>query len=171
MPSESVSDGPGLKIFLLDCDRETLAVSVGKLARAGIKVHGQDCDVTSGTGCRGAVNMALDALGGIDILVLNAGITQRGLFEQTSLEALRRVMEVNFFGALNPKRRMIPGKEDRPERVAQAVYEAVAKRKKMVILTAAGKAAYLLTRTFPALYDRLMTGRVRAEFDPEEGES
>jgi len=36
----------------------------------------------------------------IDILVNNAGITQRSAFSATRTEVFRRVMDVNFFGAL-----------------------------------------------------------------------
>jgi short-subunit dehydrogenase len=42
--------------------------------------------------------VALEMFGGIDILVLNAGITQRSLTRDTDENVYRRLMEVNFFG-------------------------------------------------------------------------
>jgi short-subunit dehydrogenase len=42
--------------------------------------------------------LALEMFGGIDILVLNAGITQRSLARDTDESVYRRLMEVNFFG-------------------------------------------------------------------------
>jgi NAD(P)-dependent dehydrogenase (short-subunit alcohol dehydrogenase family) len=39
--------------------------------------------------------------GGIDVLVNNAGIAHRSAFADTQVDVLRRVMEVNFFGAVH----------------------------------------------------------------------
>ena len=41
--------------------------------------------------------LALGMFSGIDILVLNAGITQRSLTRETDENVYRRLMEVNFF--------------------------------------------------------------------------
>ncbi len=40
---------------------------------------------------------AWSAVGGIDIVMLNAGISQRTNVEDTSMEMVRRIMEVNYF--------------------------------------------------------------------------
>jgi short-subunit dehydrogenase len=39
--------------------------------------------------------------GSLDVLVANAGMSHRSAFAATGLEVIRRVMEVNFFGAVN----------------------------------------------------------------------
>ena len=44
----------------------------------------------------------------IDFLVNNGGISQRGLAFETDFEVDRRVMEVNFFGAVNLTKRVLP---------------------------------------------------------------
>jgi short-subunit dehydrogenase len=44
--------------------------------------------------------VALEMSGGIDILVLNAGITQRSLTRDTDESVYRSLMEVNFFGPI-----------------------------------------------------------------------
>jgi short-subunit dehydrogenase len=38
--------------------------------------------------------------GGIDILINNAGISMRALFKDSSVDVIRNVMEINFFGAV-----------------------------------------------------------------------
>ena len=48
------------------------------------------------------------AFGGLDILVNNAGIGAMGLFEASSPETLRRVMEVNFFALVEMTRLALP---------------------------------------------------------------
>ncbi len=46
--------------------------------------------------------------GRIDILVNNGGISQRSLFNDTTPEVFRRIMEINFFGAVLLTRAVVP---------------------------------------------------------------
>jgi NAD(P)-dependent dehydrogenase (short-subunit alcohol dehydrogenase family) len=59
------------------------------------------CDVTSEEDCTRAMAEARRAFGGVDVLINNAGITHRSAFAATRPEVIRRVMAVNFFGALH----------------------------------------------------------------------
>lgn len=59
------------------------------------------CDVTSFAACAGAMAQVTARHGGIDVLINNAGISHRSVFSSTQVEVLRRVMEVNFFGAVH----------------------------------------------------------------------
>ncbi len=52
--------------------------------------------------------VALEMFGGIDILVLNAGITQRSLARDTDESVYRSLMEVNFFGPAVMTRAVMP---------------------------------------------------------------
>jgi len=52
--------------------------------------------------------IALEMFGGIDILVLNAGITQRSLARDTDESVYRSLMEVNFFGPAVMTRAILP---------------------------------------------------------------
>lgn len=65
-------------------------------------------DVTGPNRCQEAVQAAINRFGRIDVLINNAGITQRALFAQADLEQLRRVMEVNYFGAVNLTHAALP---------------------------------------------------------------
>ena len=51
---------------------------------------------------------ALQIFGGVDILVLNAGISQRSLTRDTGDEVYRQLMEVNFFGPETLARAVLP---------------------------------------------------------------
>lgn len=51
---------------------------------------------------------ALSLFGSIDVLVNNGGISQRSIFEETDLETVRKIMEVNYFGSVGLTREVIP---------------------------------------------------------------
>src|SRR5262249_3368429 len=62
------------------------------------------------------VETALTSLGGLDILINNAGVGAMGWFAEANEERLRRIFEVNFFSATELTRLALPplGKGNRP---------------------------------------------------------
>lgn len=54
------------------------------------------------------VEKALAAFGKVDVMVHNAGIGQRSLISETSLEEDRRIMEVNYFGVIALTKALLP---------------------------------------------------------------
>lgn len=52
-------------------------------------------------------------LGPVDVLVNNGGISQRGTAVDTNMEAVRRIMEVNFFGAVELTKAVLPDMQRR----------------------------------------------------------
>jgi len=59
------------------------------------------CDVTSEADIKNLINTTLSELGGIDILINNAGIGVYGETLRTKYENLHHTMAVNYFGAAN----------------------------------------------------------------------
>ncbi len=51
---------------------------------------------------------AWDAMKGIDIVMLNAGISQRTNVEDTSMEMVRKIMEINYFAPVAIAKRLLP---------------------------------------------------------------
>lgn len=70
-------------------------------AAAAPAVRPYACDVTDADAVASVCRQIVQDHGSIDLVVYNAGITQIGLFSQTPLAAHRRVMEVNYFGAVH----------------------------------------------------------------------
>lgn len=57
-------------------------------------------DVTSEQECRELVEATVRAFGGVDVLVCNAGLSMRALFDEVDLAVLHRLMDVNFWGTV-----------------------------------------------------------------------
>lgn len=72
------------------------------------RLHTQVCDVTDPAACEAAIAYAETHFGGVDVLVNNAGIAHRSAFADTRVEVLRRVMDVNFFGAVHCTHAALP---------------------------------------------------------------
>jgi len=238
----------GAKIALLDLHRETLDTFTRELNQTGIQALALPCDVTDEPACQLAMQKIVETFSGIDVLINNAGITQRSAFEKTQTRVFRKVMEVNFFGALYCTKAALPallknqglivvmssiagfsplygrsgysaskyalhglfeslrselrakgvrvmmvcpgftatdieknaldgdgcptthprsttGKIATPEEVAEAIYRAALRNKRLLVLSTVGKLAYLISRFFPAYYERVMTKRLRQELE------
>ena len=65
-------------------------------------------DITNPADAEAAVQAAVQRFGRIDVLINNAASFQAGFFEEVSPEQFRVQMEVNFFGALNVTRAVLP---------------------------------------------------------------
>ncbi len=90
----------GAFIGLIDMDKTALEACEKQFADRGHRAVGVVCDVTRQDMCEAAVAKIIAAFGHIDVLVNNAGITQRSLFTETEVAVFQKVMAVNFFGAL-----------------------------------------------------------------------
>ena len=65
-------------------------------------------DFNNNDGIGGLVQKAWEATGGIDIAMLNAGISQRTTVEDTSMEMVRKIMEVNYFAPVAIAKELLP---------------------------------------------------------------
>jgi NAD(P)-dependent dehydrogenase (short-subunit alcohol dehydrogenase family) len=91
----------GARLALLDRDAAEVEKRAEEITATGAQAVAARCDVTSIEDCHAAIGAACEAYGGIDLLVNNAGITHLSRFRDTDVDVVRRVLEVNFFGAVN----------------------------------------------------------------------
>lgn len=80
--------------------KEALDEVVKEIADAGGKALAVQADVVNKADCERLVNAAVEHFGRIDVLVNNAGISMRAIFEEMDLEVMERVMAVNFWGTV-----------------------------------------------------------------------
>jgi len=90
----------GARVVALDIDGTRAEALAADLQALGVPALGLACDVSDEAACRAAMARATEAYGGIDVLVNNAGISARCLLRDAQPEVTRRVMAVNFFGAV-----------------------------------------------------------------------
>jgi len=70
------------------------------ILRTGIKVLPVKADVSVEDDCRELVRKTVEEFGTIDVLINNAGISMRALFEEVELGVLRSLMNTNFWGTV-----------------------------------------------------------------------
>lgn len=87
---------------------ERLAELAETLRALGRRVETVAGDITEPAVRQAVIDAARTALGGLDVLVNNAGVGAMGRFEQASPERLRRIMEVNFFALAEMTRLALP---------------------------------------------------------------
>jgi NAD(P)-dependent dehydrogenase (short-subunit alcohol dehydrogenase family) len=75
---------------------------------AGSEILTLPTDVTDSDQCRHAAETTVDHFGRLDILVCSAGISMRCHFDGARLDAMERVMRVNFFGTLYATHAALP---------------------------------------------------------------
>jgi len=98
----------GARIVALDRDAAGLETLNAQLEQDGRPCLALPCDVTDEAACERAVAAGVARFGALDVLVNNAGMSHRSAFASTGLAVIRRVMEVNFFGAVNCTRAALP---------------------------------------------------------------
>ena len=63
-------------------------------------LHTMVADVSNENEARRLIETTIKNFGRVDILINNAGISMRALLKDASTEVIRRVMDINFFGAV-----------------------------------------------------------------------
>lgn len=103
----------GARLALIDLDGVRADALAARLRARGAAATAFGCDIADEAGCTAAIAAAQAALGGIDVLVNNAGISARVLLRDATPQVARRVMAVNYFGALHATQAALPSLVER----------------------------------------------------------
>lgn len=91
----------GAKVVLGARSIQKLQLIAGDIRMRGGQAAYCAVDVTQVDDCRELVATAVREFGGVDVLVCNAGLSMRAIFDDVDLEVLHRLMDVNFWGTVN----------------------------------------------------------------------
>lgn len=105
--SSGIGRATALRLATLGCHvalaarkAEQLESLAAECRQRGVRTLVLPTDVSQQDACRRAVERTVEELGQLDILINSAGLSMRAAFDGSSLEAMERVMRVNFFGTL-----------------------------------------------------------------------
>ena len=91
----------GARVVLGARSVQKLQLIAGDIRSRGGQAAYCGVDVTDVGECRELIDTAVREFGGIDVLVCNAGLSMRAIFDDVDLEVLHRLMDVNFWGTVN----------------------------------------------------------------------
>lgn len=88
----------GAKVVLCDINKEGVDANVKELTDAGYDAAGYAANLTSEEDVEHMVDEIVRACGRIDVLINNAGVSQKVTVQDMTLADIRRIFDINMFG-------------------------------------------------------------------------
>jgi len=90
------------------CGRQHEKLYALQLEYSQFMLHTMVCDVSHEEECNRFILSTVETFGTVDILINNAGISMRSLFDKADTDVIRRLMDVNFMGAVYCTKAALP---------------------------------------------------------------
>ena len=90
----------GNKLVLASRNKEKLNAVLHKINAVNISAISIVTDVRKKEDCKNLIDKCITEFGRIDVLINNAGISMRALFNESDLEIIDKVMNTNFWGTI-----------------------------------------------------------------------
>ena len=88
----------GAKVVICDINQEGCDANVEEMKKMGIEAAGYAANLTDPDAVKELVNKIVETYGRIDVLVNNAGISQKVTVADMTLDDIKRIFSVNMFG-------------------------------------------------------------------------
>ena len=88
----------GAVVTLADINADSVEAAVAELRQEGAQAYAVVCDVSSEEQVAAAVASAAEQMGGLDIMVANAGVSTRAPAEEMTLDQWNRVIDIDLKG-------------------------------------------------------------------------
>ena len=98
----------GNHIIITGRNELNLHQAAQELMEHGISVIPMVCDSSSEDQTRGMIERTVREFGRIDLLINNAGISMRSMFETVDLKVLKQLMDINFWGTVYATHAALP---------------------------------------------------------------
>ncbi len=100
--------GQGAIVIITGRNPTNLKEAAAELKAANIQNHAIVCDSSSEEQTRAMIQEVVHRFGKIDLLINNAGISMRSMFETIDLSVLKQVMDINFWGTVYATHAALP---------------------------------------------------------------
>ncbi len=98
----------GSKILITGRNKADLDQAVSELKKKNIEIRGFVADVSLEEDNKKMAEAAIKEFGQIDILINNAGVSMRALFDEVEMSVVKKVMDINFYGVLYATKACLP---------------------------------------------------------------
>ncbi|MEP2027036.1 MAG: SDR family oxidoreductase [Reichenbachiella sp.] len=98
----------GYNIVITGRDQKKLDAVVQSFESSDYTILGIQADTASESGAKEVVEQSINKFGSIDVLICNAGVSMRAMFEDLDLKVFKEVMDINFMGTVNYVKYALP---------------------------------------------------------------
>ncbi|SMD32073.1 Short-chain dehydrogenase [Reichenbachiella faecimaris] len=98
----------GYNIVITGRDTEKLNSVVQSFKNSGYPILGIQADAASESGAQKVIEQTIKTFASINVLICNAGVSMRAMFEDLDLKVFKEVMEINFMGTVNYVKYALP---------------------------------------------------------------
>jgi NAD(P)-dependent dehydrogenase (short-subunit alcohol dehydrogenase family) len=105
----------GCQLALADIDAGGLGETVAAARQAGSRATAHRVDVAALDQMTAFRDAVLGEHGSVDLLINNAGVALLGTVEEVSLDDIRWVVDINFWGVVHGAKLFLPALKQRPE--------------------------------------------------------
>ena len=98
----------GAKVVMAARNESKLAEIASNIEKNNGEVNYTRCDVSIESECEIMIENGVKAFGKIDVIICNAGLSMRALFDDVDLAVLHSLMDVNFWGCVNCTKYALP---------------------------------------------------------------
>lgn len=100
--------GRGAAVAAAARSTEKLRSLEEELRQSGKNILTVTTDVSNESDCNNLIEKTIEKFGKIDVLINNAGISMRALFDELDTSVIRKLMDVNFWGTVYCSKSAIP---------------------------------------------------------------
>ncbi len=98
----------GSKVVIGARNHEKLMEVAEEIKLSGGEVAFVQTDVSIENDCKNLILTAVNSYGKVDVLINNAGISMRAMFENADLSVIKRLMDINFWGTVYSTKYALP---------------------------------------------------------------
>jgi short-subunit dehydrogenase len=98
----------GMKVVMAARNMEALNETAALSGLSNENYLVVQADVAKIEDCKNIIDLSVEKFGGIDILINNAGVSMRALFDEVDIDVLEKLMQVNFWGTVYCSKYALP---------------------------------------------------------------